>query len=231
MTTHSAFPRLLLPLLLAWLAALPPRASAKAPEAERHVRDAQSTFSNFMRDPNMTWLQENIANARAVLIVPRVVRAGFIFGGSGGRGVLVARDESGQWVGPAFYTLGTASVGFQAGVQVSEVVIVVMTQKGLDGLLASTIRVGPDAAIAAGPVGAGVKADVMADLVSFSRSKGLYGGLNLNGSVISANYEWNQGYYEQPVTPVDILVRKEVSSKQAARLLELVGDAAAGTQR
>lgn len=203
-------------------------ALARAPEAERHVRDAETTFSNFMRDPNMTWMHENVAQARAILIVPKVVRAGFIFGGSGGRGVLVARDESGAWVGPAFYTLGTASMGFQAGVQVSEVVVLVMTQKGLDGLLASTVKVGPDAAVAAGPVGAGIKQDIVADMVSFSRSKGLYGGLNLNGSVISANYDWNQGYYDQPVTPVDILVRKEVSSQQAARLLKLVGEA---TQR
>lgn len=214
---------------LAWIAALwSATVLARAPEAERHVRDAETTFSNFMRDPNMTWMHENVMQARAILIVPKVVRAGFIFGGSGGRGVLVARDETGAWVGPAFYTLGTASVGFQAGVQVSEVAVLVMTQKGLDGLLASSVKVGPDAAVAAGPVGAGIKQDITADLVSFSRSKGLYGGLNLNGSVISANYDWNQGYYDQPVTPVDILVRKEVSSPQAARLLKLVSEA---TQR
>ena len=132
-------------------------------EPERLVADARTTLSNFIRDPDQTWIQDNLSRARAVLIAPQIVRAGFIFGGSGGRAVLVARDGR-TWAGPAFYNLATASVGFQAGVDVSEVIIVVMTDKGLNSLLASTFKVGGDASIAAGPVGAGARSTITADL-------------------------------------------------------------------
>ena len=108
-------------------------------EPERLVADARTTLSNFIRDPNQTWIQDNLNQARAVLIAPQIVRAGFIFGGSGGRGVLLARDGR-VWAGPAFYNLATASVGFQAGVDVSEAIIVVMTERGLNSLLASVSR-------------------------------------------------------------------------------------------
>src|SRR5213079_2906019 len=126
-----------------------------------------------------TWLQQNIGRAKAVMVAPEVVKAGFIFGGSGGRAVTLARDEkTGKWAGPAFYTLATASVGFQAGVAVSEVVALVTSDKALRALMATSVKLGPDASIAAGPVGAGAKADIVSDLVTFSRDKGVYGGLN-----------------------------------------------------
>src|SRR5690242_12856338 len=168
--------------------------SAASADADRLVADAQVTLNNFLRDPDQTWIQENLSRAKALLIAPQIVRAGFIFGGSGGRAVLVARDGR-TWAGPAFYDLATASVGFQAGVDVSEAVIVVMTDKGLNSLLSSTFKVGGDASIAAGPVGAGAKSTVNADLISFTRAKGVYGGLNLDGTVVHTNDAWNSAYY------------------------------------
>ena len=113
--------------------------SVSPAEPERLVADAQTTLSNFIRDPDQTWIQDNLSRARALLIAPQVVRAGFIFGGSGGRGVLVARDGR-AWAGPAFYNLATASVGFQAGIDVSEVIIVVMTDKGFNSLLSTSVQ-------------------------------------------------------------------------------------------
>ena len=113
-------------------------------EPDTLVADARTTLSNFLRDPDQTWIQENLNRAKAVMIAPQIVKAGFIFGGSGGRAVLVARDGR-TWVGPAFYDLGTASVGFQAGVEVSEAVIVVMTDKGLNSLLSTSFKMGGDA--------------------------------------------------------------------------------------
>jgi len=90
-------------------------------EQQKLVDSADRTLSNFLRDPDMTWLQQNIGRAKAVMIAPEVVKAGFIFGGSGGRAVTLARDaKTGKWAGPAFYAMATASVGFQAGVSVSE---------------------------------------------------------------------------------------------------------------
>jgi lipid-binding SYLF domain-containing protein len=192
------------------------------------VNQAQTTLSNFMRDPEMKWLQQNIHRAKAVLISPEIVKAGFIIGGSGGRGVLVARDGGGKWVGPAFYTLATASVGFQAGLAASEMVTLVMTDKGMNSLLSNSFKLGGDASIAAGPVGAGAKSDVVADMIAFSRSKGVYGGLNLDGTVVSTNDDWNKAYFGKPVLPPDILIKASVSNKGAAPLIAAVAKAAGG---
>lgn len=197
-------------------------------EQQTLVDSADRTLSNFLRDPDMTWLQQNIGRAKAVMIAPQVVKAGFIFGGSGGRSVMLARDaKTGKWAGPAFYTLATASVGFQAGVEVSEVVTLVMTEKGLNSLMAPSVKLGGDASVAAGPIGAGAKSDVVADFVSFSRAKGLYGGLNLDGTVIAISNEWNEAYYNKKgVLPPDIVIRMSARSKGADKLLADVARAA-----
>jgi lipid-binding SYLF domain-containing protein len=196
-------------------------------EQQKLVNAADATLSRFLRDPDMTWLQQNISRAKAVMIAPEVAKAGFIFGGSGGRAVTLARDaKSGKWVGPAFYTMATASVGFQAGISVSEVVTLVMTEKGLNSLLAPSVKLGGDASVAAGPIGAGAKSDVVADFISFSRAKGLYGGLNLDGTVLAISNEWNEAYYQKkPVLPPDILVRMSARNKGADKLLANVSHA------
>lgn len=189
------------------------------------VSDARTTLSNFLRDPDQTWIQENLNRAKAVMIAPQIVKAGFIFGGSGGRAVLVARDGR-AWVGPAFYDLGTASVGFQAGVEVSEAIIVVMTDKGLNSLLSTSFKIGGDASIAAGPVGAGAKSTVTADLITFTRAKGVYGGLNLDGTVVNTNISWNDAYYgKSNVLPPDILIRRTVTSPKSSALVAEVAKA------
>ena len=198
-------------------------------EQQDLVNAAETTFSNFMRDADMTWLQQHIGRAKAVLIAPKVVKAGWLFGGSGGRAVLFARnDQTSRWRGPAFYNVGAASVGFQAGVSVSETVTLVMTEKGLNSLLASSVKLGGDASIAAGPIGAGANSDVTTDFVAFSRSKGVYGGLNLEGSVIDVAESWNRNYYGHAVLPPDILLRASAHNPQADRLAAELGRAASG---
>ena len=196
-------------------------------EQQKLVNTAQTTLNTFLRDPDMSWLQQNFNRAKAVIIAPEIVKAGFIFGGSGGRAVVVARDpKSGKWFGPVFYSMATASVGFQAGVSVSENVTLVMTEKGLNSLLATSFKMGGDASVAAGPVGAGAKSDIVADLITFSRAKGVYGGLNLDGTVVTATDDWNQAYYGTKVLPPDILVRGSHTNKGAAGLLQAVSAAA-----
>ena len=194
-------------------------------EPEKLVADARTTLSNFLRDPDQTWIQQNLSRARGVLISPEVVRAGFIFGGSGGRAVLLSRDGR-IWAGPAFYDLATASVGFQAGIDVSEVVIVVMTEKGLNSLLSPSFKIGGDASIAAGPVGASAASTVTADLIAFTRAKGVYGGLNLDGTIVNTNDAWNSAYYGRSVLPPDILIRRAATNPNAAPLLSEVANAA-----
>jgi len=216
---------------LRWLLALLLISSAGAALAQsdqqKLVNDADKTFQNFVRDPDMTWLHDNIGRAKGVLIAPVIAKAGFIFGGSGGRAILIVRDgRTGKWVGPAFYTMATASVGFQAGISVSEMLTLVMTDKALNSLLSDSVKLGPDASIAAGPVGAGAKADIITDLVSYSRSKGVYGGLNLDGTVVATSKDWNQAFYGKPVDAPDILVRMTAHSKGADKLISDIARAA-----
>jgi SH3 domain-containing YSC84-like protein 1 len=209
-------------LLAASSAFVVPNVHAQA-EQQQLVTAAEASLANFLRDPDMTWLQRNIGRAKAVLIAPEIVKAGFIFGGSGGRALVLARDaKSGKWSGPVFYTMATASVGFQAGIQVSEGVTLVMTDKGFNSLLATSFKMGGDASVAAGPVGAGAKSDIMSDLITFNRAKGVYGGLNFDGTVVKSDDDWNAAYYGKKVLPPDILVRHEAANKGADKLLAQV---------
>jgi lipid-binding SYLF domain-containing protein len=187
-------------------------------DAEKLVAEAQSTLSDFMRDPDQTWIQNNLGRARGLLVAPQIVRAGFIFGGSGGRAVLLGR-ERGAWNGPAFYDLATASVGFQAGVDVSQVIVVVMTEKAMNALMSNSFKIGADASIAAGPVGAGAGSTVTADLVAFTRAKGVYGGVNLDGTVIHPSESLNTAYYGRNVTATDVLIRGNPKSPRANALI------------
>ena len=214
-------------LFVAALTALSAPAALAQAEQQQLVVSSEATLSNFLRDPDMTWLQQNFKRARAVIIAPELLKAGFIFGGSGGRAIVVAKDaKTGKWSGPVFYAMATASVGFQAGVSVSENVTLVMTEKGFNSLLATSFKMGGDASVAAGPVGAGAKSDIVADLITFSRAKGVYGGLNLDGTVVTASDDWNQAYYGKKVLPPDVLVRGDVHNKGADKLLTQVAAAA-----
>ena len=199
-------------VVVAAVAAFAPFAAAQT-DQQKLVNEAAKSLSNFMRDPDMSWLQTHIQGARAVIIAPTIAKAGFIFGGSGGRAVVYAREANGKWAGPVFYTLATASVGFQAGISVSEGLTLVMTEKGFNSLLSSSFKMGGDASIAAGPVGAGAKSDIVADLIQFTRAKGVYGGLNLDGTVVAVSDDWNKAFYGKPVLPPDVLVTRTAHDK------------------
>jgi lipid-binding SYLF domain-containing protein len=215
---------LVLPLLV--LDGTSSAAAQDATEAQSIVDDAQTTFRNFGNDPNMTWFQNHVNDARGLLIVPRLIKAGFIFGGSGGTGVFLARDKNTHlWSDPAFYTMGSVSWGLQIGGELAEVVLLVMTQKGIDAMLSNKFQLGADASIAAGPVGAGAQAATV-DILQFSRAKGVFGGLTVEGAVIAIRDSLNRAYYGQPVTPVDILIQRTVSSQGAAALIDAVSEGA-----
>ena len=209
-------------IILLLIATKPAVAGDDAADAKKVVDDALKTLENFVADPEMKWFRHHMKQAQALFIAPEVLKAGFIFGGSGGTGVLLARDKStGAWSEPAFYTLGSVSFGLQIGAEASEVALMVMTQKGLDSMLATSAKLGADMTVAAGPVGAGAKA-ATSDILSFSRSKGVYGGLNLEGSVMKVRESLNEAYYGKPVSPVDILITRNVSNPDAAPLVEAV---------
>jgi lipid-binding SYLF domain-containing protein len=202
-------------------------AGPPAGESQALVDAALKTFQGFMRDKNYEYLHNNLKNANGLLIYPRVLKAGFILGGSGGTGVLVVRDaNTGDWSQPAFYTIGSVSFGLQIGGEAAEVIVMVRTQKALDSLFTTSVKFGGDTSVAAGPYGVGAKANVTTAFVSFAKSKGLYAGLNLEGSAVDVREGLNKAYYGQEVTPVQIIVEKKVSNKGSAGLREALKKAA-----
>jgi SH3 domain-containing YSC84-like protein 1 len=207
----------LLGLVLA-TAALPALADTTKAEAQKEVAAAGKTLDTFVADPDIPWLRAHAKEAKGLLICSKVAKAGFVFGGSGGRCVLIVKGEKG-WNGPAFYTIGTASVGFQAGVEVAELAILVQTQKGLDSLMSSAFKVGGDVSASAGPVGAGTGATVKEDLVVYSRSKGVFAGVDISGSSIKPTEDYNNVYYGKNVSPIDIIVRGNVHNPSAKAAL------------
>lgn len=200
-------------------------------EASATTDASQATLNRFMKDPEMSWLRQNLPRAKAVLISPRILQAGFIVGGSGGNAVLHARASgSPGWTGPAFYKLASGTVGLQIGAESAEMIALVMTEKALNSFLSSDFKLGGDVSVAAGPVGAGTGAPITADIVVYARAKGLYAGLNLTGSVVSVDDGANQAFYGRAVTPVDILVRHSVTNAEAQKLADDVARSTAGAR-
>ncbi len=207
-------------LLLAWLAFLLTGCSSNPTqqEANSDVDDAAKTLSDFMRDPQMTWLQTHIHEARGVMVSPHILQAGFVVGASGGEALVIARSRTTGWNGPAFYHMGTGSLGLQIGAQKVELVALVMTEKALNSLLSTSFKLGGDVSVAAGPIGAGTGAPITADIITFTRTKGLYGGINLDGTVITLDDGRNRAFYGRTTTPVEILIERTVSNPYGERL-------------
>ncbi len=216
MLRHIALIRLLLAALL--LAACIQTAHAEELTPQALVDAAVSSVDTFSVDPDMVWLRENMSKAKGVFIVPQLVKGGFIFGGSGGSGVLLSKGEGNVWSHPAFYTVGSGTVGLQAGIEVAEIILMIMTDRGVDRLLTSSFKLGGDIGIAAGPIGAGAKAQVV-DILAFSRAKGIYGGINVEGAVIKVRDDLNQAYYgNKTSSPRSILIEHSSTNPHADKL-------------
>jgi len=199
-------------------------------EATQLVEKARLTLDSFMKDDYMGAFRDLLKKAEGVFIAPQVLKGAFVVGASGGNGVLLVRDKkTGHWSAPGFYTIGEASFGLQIGGQASEMILLLMTDRGVTTLLSNSLKLGADAGVAAGPIGMGVSAataNISADVLSFSRSKGLYGGIALDGAVIAVRKALNDAYYGKTVTPSDIFVLHAVRNPQAERLIEDVSKSA-----
>jgi len=154
--------------------------------------------------------RKSLTGARAVFVCPQVFKAGFFFGGSGGDCVLVGRAANGTWSYPAFYSIGSASFGLQIGVQDSEIVMMVMTDRGLNALLNSSFKIGAGAGIAIAMIGGGIQGDttaaVGADILAFAISRGAYAGVSLEGSILDQLTGWNAKYYGRPLDARQIVI-------------------------
>jgi lipid-binding SYLF domain-containing protein len=196
-----------------------PTKAEVAVEQQGLVDKSRITFQSFMVDEHMAWFREDLHKAKGLLIVPSLLKAGFVLGGSGGSGVLLVKDaETDRWSQPAFYTVGSVTLGLQIGGEAAEVIMMVRTQKAVDKLLTSSFKLGADTSIATGPIGGGAKSNVMVDIVSYTRSKGAYAGISLEGAVIATRDKWNKAYYGKAVTPFDILVQNSVSNPGSGEL-------------
>ncbi len=216
--------------LSGWLAfavlALGAPAPAAASSAEQQLIDqARIAVEQVRADPNLPSFPALLSQAKAVLVVPELVKAGFIIGGEAGSGVLLVRGaEADDWSYPAFYTMAAGSIGFQIGAQVSKVMFLIMTDGGLEAVMSSNMTLGADASVAVGPVGAGIEAgttfNAEADIYSFSLTKGLFGGLSFEGAVMVPDDEASEAYYGKSVTARSVVIHREVENPGADGLRE-----------
>lgn len=210
------------------LGVAPAAAQEETREAQELVDAALKSLGRIVADPNLGWFRDTIRDARGVLIVPNMIKLGFIVGGAGGSGVFLAREAQGRsWSYPAFFRMNAASLGLQVGASVSEVALIVMSDQGMGAVLSSEFQLGVDVSIAAGPLGTGAKI-ATADVLAFSRGRGLYGGLALESALISPREDLNQAYYGNSVSPAEILVRGKVSNLGADPLRTVLAEASGG---
>ena len=176
---------------------------------------------NVSQDPK-TLLRQ----AKAAMICPRVFKAGFFVGGEGGSCVMLARAGNGTWSYPTFYDLGSGSFGFQFGVQDSQLMLLIMTTRGLNAVMDSQVRLGANVSVAVATLGAGVQGSTTtaagADIVAFAAARGLFGGVSLEGGLMSARADENQAYYGQPLAARQIVLQMQGVNRGADPLRELL---------
>lgn len=198
------------------------RPAEAATKPEELVELAALTIEKLLIDPNLSELRPYVEKSRGVLIIPQLVKGGFVVGGEGGSGVLLVKGSDGTWSAPAFYTLAAGSFGLQFGGQVSEVVFTIMNDGAVNAILDEQFKLGADASVAVGPLGKGVEASTTThlrdDIYAFSRAVGLFGGASLEGAAIVKRKGWNELYYAAGAHPREIVVERRFFNPHADRL-------------
>lgn len=197
-------------------------AAQAASELDYRVDTATEILQDLRRIPENAIPPQLLRNAYAIAVIPSVIKGGFIVGATYGKGILVARRADGQWSNPAFVRLTGGSVGFQAGAQSTDLILVVKTQRGLEGLSRGKMTLGGDASIAAGPVGrqasASTDIQMQTEIYSYSRNRGFFAGLSLEGAVLSMDHKANQAYYDNTVaTAAKVLTDPTIPAPASAR--------------
>jgi len=173
--------------------------AAAATKEEKRVSDATDVLDQLLRIPEKSIPPSLLARAYAVAVIPNVIKAGFVFGARRGKGIIVVRQDDETWSNPAFVTLTGGSVGWQAGVESSDIILVFKTRKGVTNISNGKLTLGAEASVSAGPVGrnAAVATDVQfkAEVMSYSRSRGLFAGVALDGSGVTMDRKANTAFY------------------------------------
>lgn len=196
----------------------------KPGQYEQGLVDKATGVVRAMRaDANFKHIEIYLKNARGVLILPSVIKAGLIYGGQGGNGVLLSRSASGEWSAPAFYTLGGGSIGLQIGVQDATIVLVFMNDKALKAAIDTGMTLGADATLAAGTVGATgeiASTHIFKDVYYFADVGGLFAGISLEGGVVHARDALNKNYYGGVISAREIVLDRKVDAPGATQLKE-----------
>ncbi|HET8941784.1 MAG TPA: lipid-binding SYLF domain-containing protein [Rudaea sp.] len=173
--------------------------AAPAPREIARADNALRVLKEIVMAPDKRLPSDLMRNAHAIAVIPDVLKAGFVIGGRHGVGLLSIKTADGVWSNPSFISMTGGSVGFQAGVQSTDVILVFRTQRGVDSIVHGKFTLGADASVAAGPVGrdahAATDAQLKAEIYSYSRSRGLFAGVSLSGSVLSIDNSANASIY------------------------------------
>ena len=195
-----------------------PAALAGEVENER-AADASRVLGEILRIPEDRIPDKLLAEAEAIAVIPNVIKAGFGIGGRRGRGLIAIRGRDGTWSNPSFITLTGGSFGFQAGVQSADVILVFRTRRGVDSIVGGKFTLGADASVAAGPVGRSAQAStderLKAEILSYSRARGLFAGVALDGTRLAIDNKSNQRVYGEGNTARAIFENRAGSGSDA----------------
>ena len=189
-------------------------------DERRRLEDATAVFQEIMQAPDSAVPRAIFDRAEAIAIFPSTVKAGFIIGGHRGKGVVSARNEQGAWSQPGFLTLTGGSFGLQIGAQAVDLVLVILNQRGLEKLLQNEFKIGGDASAVIGPIGRDAEAstDLMlrAEILSYSRTRGLFAGITLKGSTIKADRDANTRFYGYPFESAQLVLEGVTATPRSA---------------
>lgn len=187
------------------------------------LNKAVDTVERFKHMKDINHFTKEIPKAKAIVILPTVVKGGFFFGGEGGNGVLLTRNDQGDWSYPAFYSLASASFGLQIGIQDTEIVMVIRSEKALQSVIKHQAKLGADAGITIGIIGLGAEAatttNVGADIIAYANSKvGAYAGLTFEGAALVRRSDLNEYFYQKGATPETIVIERKHRNSRADTL-------------
>jgi SH3 domain-containing YSC84-like protein 1 len=193
-----------------------------ATDQQNLVERARMTVDDLKRDREFGNARDLLKNAKGVMIIPKLVKGGFFFGGEGGEGMLLTRNGQNEWSHPAFYTMASASFGLQIGLEESELVLFVMSDRALNDFMSDEFKIGAQAGLAIVTLGSEAEAstttNMHADIIVWSSATGAYAGLTLNGSLIKPRDSWNEAYYGHAESVRNIVSKRAVQNPGAAGL-------------
>jgi lipid-binding SYLF domain-containing protein len=223
---HKAFSIASAALFAAFVLIGAARPAAALSQEQEVVDKARVTATKLLSDPNFGSLPGKLKDAKAIIIIPSLIKGAFFIGAQGGTGVLLAKSPQGSWSYPAFFTVGGGSFGLQIGAKAAEVILLIMNEGALEAILKNQVKLGADASFAMGEIGAGVEGstttNVNADIIAFGAAEGLFAGVALEGAVINSRDSMDEAYYGKGAFARSIVVDQKFSNGSADPLRQVL---------